>query len=238
MHTTTPSPSTPTFAAFDGHRLLAAGPLADVAVAVKLRSDASSDGEGALLVFDDRNGRVIDLDLRGRPEDVVRSLPRISTDAVSAADPATPVRPLRPIKRGPGRPKLGVVGREVTLLPRHWQWLNKQPGGASVTLRKLVETARRASGPQDRTRLAREAAYRFMSAMAGDLAGFEEASRALFAGQRSKLMAESESWPADVRTYTLRLAADGLTGEENGGHAWPDRSPQTPGGASSAAPAS
>ncbi len=74
--------------------------------------------------------------------------------------------------RGRGRPKLGVVAREVTLLPRHWDWLNAQPGGASVALRKLVEQARRANGDADRARAAREAAYHFMSAMAGDLPAF------------------------------------------------------------------
>jgi hypothetical protein len=117
----------------------------------------------------------------------------------AAADPPAPVR-------GPGRPKLGVVAREVTLLPRHWEWLGRQPGGASVALRKLVEDARRANGGKDRIREAREAAYRFMSAMAGNEPGFEEATRALFAGARGAFEANVAGWPHDVKAHARRLA--------------------------------
>lgn len=108
--------------------------------------------------------------------------------------------------RGPGRPKLGVIAREVTLLPRHWDWLNSQPGGASVALRKLVEEARRTRGDKDRTRAAQEAAYRFMSAIAGDLPGFEEASRALFAYDRRRFGELVAGWPEDVRDHAIKLA--------------------------------
>ena len=113
-------------------------------------------------------------------------------------------RPSEP--RGRGRPKLGVVAREVTLLPRHWEWLNAQPGGASVALRKLVEEARRANGDRDRQRAARDAAYHFMSAMAGNLAHFEEASRALFADDRRRFAGLIASWPADIRDHVVKLA--------------------------------
>ncbi len=109
--------------------------------------------------------------------------------------------------RGPGRPRLGVVAREVTLLPRHWEWLGGQPGGASVALRKLVEQARKANGGRDRQRRAQEAAYRFMSALAGDLAGFEEAIRALFAGDRARFDQLVAPWPVDVGEYARRLGA-------------------------------
>ena len=141
------------FTAFADHQRFAAGSLADVAAAMKQRTDAAEDS--ILLVFDDRNGRVVDLDLRGTIEDVVGRLPILEAflfgdPAKRKAEAAAP----EPKKRGPGRPKLGVVGREVTLLPRHWQWLNRQPGGASVTLRKLVETARLA-GRKDEQRHAR-----------------------------------------------------------------------------------
>jgi hypothetical protein len=105
-----------------------------------------------------------------------------------------------------------VVAREVTLLPRHWEWLAAQPGGASVALRKLVEEARRAHGERDRARLARERAYRFMSAMAGDLPGFEEASRALFAGDGAGMQTHMAAWPPDVREHATRLASDDLAG--------------------------
>jgi uncharacterized protein len=99
-----------------------------------------------------------------------------------------------------------VVAREVTLLPRHWEWLGAQPGGASVALRKLVEEARRANGDADRARAARDAAYRFMSVMAGNLAGFEEASRALFADDRRRFVGLIAGWPGDIRDHVVRLA--------------------------------
>ena len=108
--------------------------------------------------------------------------------------------------RGPGRPKLGVVAREITLLPRHWEWLAQQAGGASVAIRKLVEEARRTGEDKDRIRQAQEAAYRFMSAMAGNRPHYEDAIRALFADDPAgfeKLIAE---WPADVRDHALTLA--------------------------------
>ena len=108
--------------------------------------------------------------------------------------------------RGRGRPKLGVVAREVTLLPRHWEWLNAQPGGASVALRKLVEAARRTNGDADRLRAARDAAYHFMSAMAGNLTNFEEASRALFADDRRRFTSLIAAWPPDIRDHVAKLA--------------------------------
>ena len=173
------------FTAFDGHRLIATGPLADVALVVKTTIEGGASGP--VLTFDDATGGVVDLDLRGSAAEIAARL----------GEPAVP--------RGRGRPKLGVVAREVTLLPRHWEWLATQPGGASVTLRRLVDEARRSDGGQNRLRTARDAAYRFMSAMAGDLAGFEEATRALFAGDRVRLKQHSAAWPADVRTYALKL---------------------------------
>jgi hypothetical protein len=113
--------------------------------------------------------------------------------------------------RGPGRPKLGVVAREVTLLPRHWEWLATQPGGASITLRRLVEHAKRASTGKDRVRRSQSAAYRFMSAMAGDEPGFEEATRALFAGNLDRFNTLVEGWPRDVRDHARRLATGAFT---------------------------
>jgi hypothetical protein len=110
---------------------------------------------------------------------------------------------------------LGVVAREVTLLPEHWDWLARQPGGASVALRKLVLQAMRDSAGPDALRRARERAYAFMSTMAGDLPGFEEATRALFAGDAERLAVHIAAWPPDVRHLVARLAqppADGETG--------------------------
>ena len=119
--------------------------------------------------------------------------------------------------RGPGRPRLGVVAREVTLLPRHWQWLGEQPGGASVTLRKLVDEARRANEGKDRLRRARESAYRFMSAVAGNLPGFEEAIRALFGANHAQFAQSIEPWPHGVRDHARKLADAALAGADEVG---------------------
>jgi uncharacterized protein len=175
--------------AFDGSHRLAAGPLAEVALAVKARGEA--DPAATLLTFDDATGAVIDLDLRGTPEDVVSRL--------GASVPVVAER------RSRGRPKLGVVAREVTLLPRQWDWLARQPGGASAALRRLVDAARRDDSP-GAARAAREAAYRFMAAMAGNLPGFEEAARALFADDRARFRAHAAAWPADICAYAEALA--------------------------------
>jgi hypothetical protein len=182
------------FTAFSGHRCLASGALAEVALAVKIAS--GSDDQRPILIFDDATGRAIDIDLRGSHREIVARLPQPApADAPETAEP-----------RGRGRPKLGVVAREVTLLPRHWEWLSTQPGGASVALRKLVEAARRANGDKDRLRAARDAAYHFMSAIAGDLPGFEDASRALFAGDRRALAERIAGWPGDIRDHIVKLA--------------------------------
>lgn len=147
-------------------------------------------GEAGGLIFD-AAGRSVDFDLSGGPDAVAARL----------APPAeTP--------RGRGRPKLGVVAREVTLLPRHWDWLSAQPGGASVALRKLVEAARRASEGPDRIRAAREAAYRFASAIGGDLPSFEDAMRALFAGDEAGFEARISGWPADIAGQLRTYAAE------------------------------
>jgi hypothetical protein len=175
--------------AFDGGRLIAAGPLKEVALAVKAALDAGA--AGPVLTFDDADGAVIDLDLRGSDAEIVARLG-------ASADEAPP--------RGRGRPKLGVVAREVTLLPRHWDWLAAQPGGASVALRRLVEQARRSDGGATEANQAKAAAFRFLSATAGNLPGFEEALRALFAGDRVNFAERASRWPPDVRDYAMRIA--------------------------------
>jgi hypothetical protein len=170
---------------FQGFNKIASGTLPQVAVIIR-----DSPQGGGLLVFDDSTGSQIDLDTRGTPEEIW-----VRYDDQTAPEP-----------RGRGRPRLGVVAREVTLLPRHWDWLGLQPGGASVALRKLVEEARRASGDRDRVRAAQDAAYRFISAIAGNLPGFEEAVRALFAYDRRRFGDLIADWPEDVRDYAIELA--------------------------------
>ena len=178
--------------AFQNHNRLASGTLADV-VAVLLDTPEAMP----FLVFDDRTGRPVDLDLRG-------TLPEIVARHFAAATPEP---------RGRGRPKLGVTAREVTLLPRHWDWLAGQPGGASAALRRLVEVARKTSEPRDQLRRSQDAAYQVMHALAGDYPGYEEALRALFAGDLAGLSAQVAGWPDDIRTYVLRLAGGEARGD-------------------------
>ena len=186
------------FTAFMGHRRLAAGPPAEVALAVMNAS--RKPAAAPIIIFDDTTGRPLDLDLRGSEREIIARLPQ----PASPPDETTDAAAAEP--RGRGRPKLGVVAREVTLLPRHWEWLGAQPGGASVALRKLVDEARRASGDVDRARAARDAAYHFMSVMAGNLANFEEASRALFADDRRRFVGLIAGWPDDIRDHVVKLA--------------------------------
>ena len=180
--------------AFAGTRCVASGELRAVAAAVKALLD--QDGQLAVLIFDDVTSELVELDFRGSLQAVLARLPA----------QVAPVTVVEAATRAPGRPKLGVVPREVTLLPRHWEWLAAQPGGASVALRKLVESASRANETRDRARRAQEAAYRFMAAMAGDQPGFEDAVRALFADMPEKFGAQTEAWPADVRDHARVLA--------------------------------
>jgi hypothetical protein len=187
------------FTAFSGHQRLASGPLAEVALAVMQATKSAA--AVPVVIFDDASGRPIDLNLRGTEREVVARLPQPPSNLEAPAGDLSAREP-----RGRGRPKLGVVAREVTLLPRHWEWLGAQPGGASVALRKLVEEARRSSGDRDRSRAARDAAYHFMSTIAGDLPGFEEASRALFADDRRRFVGLIAGWPEDIRDHIVRLA--------------------------------
>lgn len=188
-----------TYTAFEGDRRIAAGRLPDVALAVKKIVERA--GHGAVLTFDDNTGRSVDFDLRGTDDEVIERFGRGGDE---------------PTSRSPGRPKLGVVAREVTLLPRHWDWLASQPGGASATLRRLVETARAAGGGQDRARRAMEASDRFMSAMAGNRPGYEEAARALYAGDGARFDELSTAWPTDVRDHARALAAPAFTSRTAG----------------------
>jgi len=166
---------------FNGTIRIAEGPPD----AVLAEARRAAEQGGRVQAFDDQSGHPLELDLR----------------------PDAPA----PAARGRGRPRLGVTAREVTLLPRHWDWLAAQPGGASIALRRLVEAARKS--PAERSRSSAEAAYRFMTAMAGDLADYEAATRALFAGDRAGFIAAVAGWPQDLRDHAMRLADDALDAE-------------------------
>lgn len=183
--------------AFQGSRCIASGPLCEVVLVVKATMEKGA--VGPVLTFDDATGHVVDLDVRGTSQEI---LARLDSLGLPQANQEAP--------KGRGRPRLGVVAREVTLLPRHWDWLNSQPGGASVALRKLVEEARRTSAGRDGIRHAQEAAYSFMSAIAGDEPGYEEALRALFSLDHQKFKNNTQDWPQDVRDHARRLAGPAL----------------------------
>lgn len=190
--------------AFAGSRRLAKGPLIDVALAVKAAEAHAHTA--AVLVFDDATGAVIDLDLRGSSAEIAERLvargkrETQKTGGEKRTDSVTPAS-------GPGRPRLGVVAREVTLLPRHWDWLAKQSGGASAVLRRLVEDGIRSDGGRSSARAAQEACYRFCTTLAGNLPGYEEAMRALYRGDAAGFSKHTAKWPKDVRMHARRLAA-------------------------------
>jgi hypothetical protein len=170
-------------------------------VAIAIKRLLAERPEAPVLVFDDLTGAVTDLDLRGDENAVLSRYTAVAEGPVGDDTPEAAAQP-----RGRGRPRLGVQPREVTLLPRHWDWLAAQPGGASVALRRLVEEARRSRHAIDTARTAREAAYRAMAALAGDLPRFEDASRALFAGDRAAFERLIAAWPKDVGLYLQAFA--------------------------------
>ena len=173
--------------AFVGDNFLANGP--DAVIRDAIRALEAGGVTTPVLAFDDSNGRQSDVDMRASPP----------VDAPAE----TPRR---------GRPKLGVIPKEITLLPRHWDWLGQQKGGASVALRKLVEAAMRDdSGPAERAR-ARDTAYHFLSAKAGDYPRFEDAIRALYAGDQAGFESAMIGWPDAVQSYALRLSAGAWEG--------------------------
>ena len=190
-----------TMTAFLKARKIGEGPVRQMLRAVKARvgddADSGNVPEGPLLIFDDRTGTQVDFDLRGTESDVLAAL-EVHPFFVSAPKAAS--------KGMVGRPKLGVKAREVTLLPRHWEWLGKQPSGASATLRRLVDAAIARPSPEERARTARDAAGKVMWCLAGDLPGFEEASRALYKGEIDAFEARIADWPPDIRDYLARLA--------------------------------
>lgn len=184
---------------FEGHQLLARGPLQQVVAVAVARDGVGADGR-PLLLLNDGSGETVDLDLRGGLTQVLERL-----RARLAPAPAAPQEAAAPRERG--RPRLGVVAREVTLLPRHWEWLASQRGGASQALRRLVDEARRREQEQGLP-ASPEARYKAMSTLAGDLPGFEEASRLLFAGDEAGFARSIAQWPQDLRDYLGSMSAE------------------------------
>lgn len=182
------------YTAFEGNKLLASGRLEEVAAKVRRRINAHP--LASILIFSDATGKEMDLDLRGSEAEMMERLKFF----VSADEKA-------PTSSGPGRPKLGVVAREISLLPRHWEWLATQSGGASATIRRLIEDARKSPSSKDLVKEAQERTYKFMTALAGNLANYEEALRALFAKDKKTFQTLIREWPEDIRDHAKKLAA-------------------------------
>lgn len=193
------NPHTPfSCTAFLGVEAVASGSLQEVVTSVK---EALSESKlTQVLIFNDLTGKPIDVDFRGKITDVLTRLGEPLDDSSGTEESSRTARRV-------GRPKLGVVSGEVTLLPRHWDWLKSQPGGASVTLRKLIDEARRTGEQQSTLRASQEAAYTFMTAMAGDFNHYEEALRAMYAGDLDGFYRFIADWAPDIRNHVKRLAA-------------------------------
>lgn len=181
------------YTAFDGQRILISGRLEEVAIQVRKRLKAQPSA--SILIFSDTTGKLMDLDLRGSESEMLERL-KIFVSPAKEVNSSS----------GPGRPKLGVVAREVSLLPRHWEWLSTQSGGASATLRRLVEEAKKSTSGTERMKNAQERTHKFMSALAGDLPNYEEALRALYAKDKGKFQSLTKEWPTDIRQYARSLA--------------------------------
>jgi len=183
--------------AFAGQRCIGSGDLLVVARKAKMVLDQGEPDP--ILIINDATGEWVEVDFRGTSEEVVQRLcaSEIADQPASGA----------PLKRGVGRPKLGVISREVTLLPGHWEWLDGQPNGASAALRRLVHAAKQANRGKDQARQSQDAVYRFMTTMAGNLPGYEEALRAFYRRNLEHFDALIASWPRDIRTHLKKLIA-------------------------------
>jgi len=176
---------------FVGDKLVFEGELAEAALAVHGLSEAR---EQKAVIFQGNTGTELDLDLRGTATEVGKRYP--SSASTEPGPEAEPEPDPEPRKRG--RPKLGVVGREVTLLPRHWQWLDTQRGGASAALRRLVDESRKANSGDDAARAAQVRTQRLLTTLAGNEPGFEEALRSLYARDAKGFAAHTQMLSADV----------------------------------------
>lgn len=180
-----------TYTAFEGHKLLSHGSLETIAV--DIRKQLKARPEARILIFSDSSGKQMDLDLSGTEKETLERLKVFQANDTCQA-------------QGPGRPKLGVVSREVSLLPQHWEWLSNQQGGASATLRRLVEEKiKQPLSSKDQVKKDQEVAFKFLTAIAGDLPNFEEAIRYLYRRDKKKFKDLIASWPGDLKTHTMRL---------------------------------
>lgn len=180
------------YTAFEGVNLLFQGELSEVILKVKTHLGSSENS--SVLIFSDETGKSMDFNFHGSKQDVLKRLETFTTsDGVNPSN-------------GPGRPRLGVVSREVSLLPNHWEWLATQDGGASATLRRLVEEARKKFSQSLSIKQIQERVYRVMSVLMGDYLGYEEALRALYKRDLKTFQVKTQNWPKDVREYLTKMS--------------------------------
>lgn len=191
-----------TIIAFQGQNQITRASALDVALLIK--DEQNQPDSAPVLLFDADTGRQLDLDISGSVQDIERRYGRPSTEPEAAESGQADQEKRR------GRPKLGVVGKEITLLPRHWEWLEQQRGGASATLRRLIDQARKELSGQEQVRQSQDAAQRFMTALAGNLPGYEEAVRALYARNKAQFDKETANWPTDIRCCAREFAEHAL----------------------------
>lgn len=189
------------YTAFDGFQMISQGGLEEVALGVKRR--LKSNREARILIFSDSSGKQMDLDLSGSENDALERLKIFKSHDVNTG------------QSGPGRPKLGVISREISLLPHHWEWLSNQSGGSSATIRRLVEEKMKdnASG-KDKIKQTQEAVYTFLNAIAGDLPNFEEAIRFLYRSDKKRFRDLISEWPGDLARHTLALSGEAFAAEQ------------------------
>lgn len=180
-----------TYTVFEKHSLLFRGTLREVVL--KVKKHLGKEANSLVLIFSDTTGKTMDVNFQGNEKEVLKRL-----EVYFAQDEEKDTV-------GPGRPKLGVISREVSLLPRHWEWLANQPGGASSALRKLVDEAKGNPASASNVKQLQERAYRFMSVVAGDLAGYEGALRALYRGDHKNFSLHIREWPKDVKAHLLQM---------------------------------
>lgn len=184
-----------TYTAFEDHKILSQGSLEDVVLKVKKRLEKSPESQ--IVIYSDITGKSMDFNFQGSEKEVLKRLEIYTTPETDNQGSAS---------TGPGRPKLGVISREVSLLPKHWEWLATQSGGASNTLRKLVEESMKKTSGTLTVKTAQERTYKFMSVEAGDLENYEEALRALYRKDKERFTSEIKAWPRDVQKHIFELA--------------------------------
>ena len=191
--------------AFEVEKIFCSGPKIEVILAMK--NELSKSPNKRFLCFEDTSGQQIDFDISGTKEEIIQ---RLSTHTITAPEPIS-ADENKAIDKKLGRPKLGVVPKEVTLLPRHWLWLGAQSGGASATIRRLVEQASKANSGENKRKKCQESAYRFLSAVAGNYPNYEEVLRAIFRDDEKMISNLTSEWPKDIVTYAQKLFSNSQT---------------------------